>query len=185
VEGTGFAGAGRTSVVRIPANGSLAQRAYALAVTFDGGRYIRGAVGTLYDGVHRAFDCSGLICWCYAQCGYSWGDRVQANADGSIRWFQNAADQYVWLADQHGGRAISVDQAQPGDLLFCGPPGNPAAIEHVAFCSKAGGFVSGENFGANNPDDGIGPFAINGYHDGPGEPFNFAIDTSGITTSEA
>ena len=58
------------------------------------------------------FDCSGLTLYAYAQAG--------------ITLPRKSTLQY------NAGAHIPVDQAQPGDLVFWAPSGNPAAIHHVA-----------------------------------------------------
>jgi cell wall-associated NlpC family hydrolase len=180
--GTGYAAdsSAGTAPAPVPANGSLAQRALAVAEQHNGGTYVHGASGP------DKWDCAGFVLWCYAQCGYTFGGQVTANADGSVKYALGAGGIYQWFANQHGGKAISVDQAQPGDLLFCGPAGNAAAIGHACFCSQAGGFNGGQCFGANNTTDGVRAFAIGqdgkpAYWDDNGNPFAFAADMSGVT----
>jgi hypothetical protein len=173
--------------VPAPRAGSLAQRAFAQALHYrdapgrphynNDGVHSTGQVGYFGDG-QRSFDCAGLVLWCYAQCGYTWGGQVVPQADGGINYIFPAAGIYRWFADNHGGRTISVDQSQPGDLLFCCNSDDYTGITHIAFCSKAGGFASGEDFAAGNWNQGIGSWTI--ASEG-GAPFRFAIDMSAVT----
>ena len=77
------------------------------AMSRTGLPYIWGAAGP------RAFDCSGLVQWSFAQAG--------------IVMPRVAADQAL------AGPAVPVSQLQPGDLLFYHTdPTAPTSISHVA-----------------------------------------------------
>jgi len=126
--------------------------------------YILGTHGEIDANGVQHWDCSGLVQWSYAQCG-----RTDFLAPSGPQYSQILA---------HGGRAISVNDAQPGDLLFIGPE------KHVGFCWKAGGFNGGQTYGANNNLDGLCVMDISTYSSGPtegNEPFDRAISMQDVT----
>lgn len=85
-----------------PANGSVVEYAQSRL----GCPYVWGASGP------SSFDCSGLVMWCYAQCGISLPHNTEA--------------QYSCAS-----AVIPVSAAQPGDVLYM--PG------HVGICISSGG----------------------------------------------
>lgn len=79
---------------------SVGQRALAAAQTKVGSPYVYGAAGP------SAFDCSGLVHWAYQQAGVDL-PRV-SNAQGQV------------------GRAVSLDDLRPGDILMWNGGGHVA-----------------------------------------------------------
>ncbi len=148
---------------------TLAMRALALAYSVrdapGASHYILGTHGEADANGERHWDCSGLVYWAYCNVV---GGRCDFNPP--------SGPQYYYM-QQHGAVPINVNDAQPGDLLFIGP------YEHIGFCWRAGGFASGQTYGANNSVDGLRIFDINGYHGESGLPFNLALDMSGVTAT--
>jgi len=103
--GAGMAGAGPASANGVP--GTVLDVMLRAAMSRRGMPYIWGAAGP------RAFDCSGLVQWSFAQAG--------------ILMPRVAAGQAL------SGPAVAVSQLQPGDLLFYHTdPTAPTYISHVA-----------------------------------------------------
>ena len=103
--GAGMAGAGPVSATGVPV--AALDTMLRAAMSRRGMPYIWGAAGP------RAFDCSGLVQWSFAQAG--------------IVMPRVAADQAL------SGPAVPVSQLQPGDLLFYHTdPTAPTYISHVA-----------------------------------------------------
>ena len=105
VNGGGTAGAGPSTESAVPA--AQLDSMLRAAMSREGMPYVWGAAGP------KAFDCSGLVQWSFAQAG--------------IVMPRVAADQAL------SGPAVPVSQLQPGDLLFYHTdPTDPAYISHVA-----------------------------------------------------
>lgn len=88
-------------------NAALREAIVAYALQFVGNPYVYGG-NSLTNGT----DCSGFVNLVYKEFGYSLTRR--------------ASLQY------HDGRHISVDEIQPGDLIFYPEPYDPSDIGHVA-----------------------------------------------------
>ena len=101
--GAGMAGAGPATALGAPT--AQLDTMLRAAMSREGMPYIWGAAGP------KAFDCSGLVQWSFAQAGVTM-PRV-------------AADQAM------AGPAVPVSRLQPGDLLFT-PQAPRAYISHVA-----------------------------------------------------
>jgi cell wall-associated NlpC family hydrolase len=97
---------------------SIGEGAVQAALTRVGDPYVWGAAGP------NAFDCSGLVMWSYAQVGVS------------LPHFSGA--QYA------DGTQISMDDLEPGDLVFPPDPG-----EHVAMYIGGGNIVQAPYTGAD------------------------------------
>ena len=105
VNGSGAAGAGQPTESGVAA--AQLDTVLRAAMSRRGLPYVWGAAGP------RAFDCSGLVQWSFAQAG--------------IVMPRVAADQAL------AGPAVPVSQLQPGDLLFYHTdPTDPTYISHVA-----------------------------------------------------
>jgi cell wall-associated NlpC family hydrolase len=105
VNGSGAAGAGQPTESGVAA--AQLDTMLRAAMSRRGLPYVWGAAGP------RAFDCSGLVQWSFAQAG--------------IVMPRVAADQAL------AGPAVPVSQLQPGDLLFYHTdPTDPRYISHVA-----------------------------------------------------
>ena len=103
--GAGMAGAGPATALGAPT--AQLDTMLRAAMSREGMPYIWGAAGP------KAFDCSGLVQWSFAQAGVTM-PRV-------------AADQAM------AGPAVPVSRLQPGDLLFYHTdPTAPTYISHVA-----------------------------------------------------
>ena len=114
VNGGGTAGAGPVTEAGVPA--AQLDTMLRAALSRQGLPYVWGAAGP------RAFDCSGLVQWSFAQAG--------------IVMPRVAADQALT------GPAVPVGQLQPGDLLFYHTdPTDPAYISHVAIYLGKGWMV--------------------------------------------
>jgi peptidoglycan DL-endopeptidase CwlO len=105
VNGSGAAGAGQPTESGVAA--AQLDTVLRAAMSRRGLPYVWGAAGP------RAFDCSGLVQWSFAQAG--------------IVMPRVAADQAL------AGPAVPVSKLQPGDLLFYHTdPTDPTYISHVA-----------------------------------------------------
>jgi len=105
VNGSGAAGAGQPTESGVAA--AQLDTVLRAAMSRRGLPYVWGAAGP------RAFDCSGLVQWSFAQTG--------------IVMPRVAADQAL------AGPAVPVSKLQPGDLLFYHTdPTDPTYISHVA-----------------------------------------------------
>lgn len=105
VNGSGAAGAGPATEGGVAA--AQLDTALRAAMSRRGLPYVWGAAGP------KAFDCSGLVQWSFAQAG--------------IAMPRVAADQAL------AGPAVPVSRLQPGDLLFYHTdPTDPTYISHVA-----------------------------------------------------
>lgn len=98
------------------AGGATAAEVIKAAEQQIGDPYVWGGVGP--DG----WDCSGLIQWAYAQAG--------------VKLPRISQDQ------QKIGKAVAVDKAQPGDLLFNGSPAH-----HVAMAIGGGKLIEAPRTG--------------------------------------
>jgi len=152
---------------------TLAQQALSAALTRNGSPYKSFHAGP------TSYDCSGLVAWAFNTVGFplvtqnNWsndgenGDEGQnGGPDGEFYYFLN-----------HGAvERPSVDDAQPGDLIFCFEAGqSQRGFSHIAFLLRPG-----VSFGGNSPTLGVGPIAIAGFHSDAGPPFNRALDMSRI-----
>jgi len=152
---------------------TLAQQALTAALTLNGKPY------QVFHAGPRHWDCSGVIAWAFNTVGFplvtpnNWsndgenGDEGQnGGPDGEFYYFLN-----------HGAvERPSVDDAQPGDLIFCFEAGqSQRGFSHIAFLLRPG-----VSFGGNSPTLGVGPIAIAGFHSDAGPPFNRALDMSHI-----
>lgn len=167
--GTGH-GQSQSGPIVVPGRpGTLAQRALALAYTVRDApgesHYILGTRGEADANGVRHWDCSGLVYWAYCNV-----------VGGRCDFLPPSGPQYYYM-QQHGAQKINVNDAQPGDLLFIGP------YKHIGFCWRAGGFASGQTYGANNSVDGLRIFDIASYTSEGGEHFDFALDMSGVTAT--
>jgi peptidoglycan DL-endopeptidase CwlO len=120
--GGGMAGSGASSESSVPA--SQLDTMLRAAMSREGLPYVWGAAGP------RAFDCSGLVQWSFAQAG--------------IVMPRVAADQAL------AGPAVPVSQLQPGDLLFYHTdPTAPAYISHVTIYLGNGWMIQAPEPGEN------------------------------------
>jgi len=159
-----------------PFPSSLALKALAADQQLTGQPYIFGAAGP------NGWDCSGSIYWAYQQVGFNWRNTYHA-----------PDTEYNYML-QHGARAISVDDAQPGDLLFivepgpvynhdgtAGYPNIQGGFSHIAVCYRAGGISGGSNFGANSSTLGIGIRSNISVPSEWGTSFNRALSMQNVT----
>ena len=157
---------------------TTAQKVLAYAWTLRGPHYQEGLAGP------TAWDCSGLVAWAYSQFGFQ-GLLTGPNG-GSFGDIGPNGEYYYFL--NHGAKKISVDAAQPGDLLFIQEPNPPAGsyaakqdgFSHVGFCLQPGGYYSGVTYGGNNPDTGLSTYPIGGFWSWFGTKINLALDMSGV-----
>jgi len=152
---------------------TLAQRALAAALTHNGAPYQTFHAGPVH------FDCSGLVAAAFGTVGFplvtqnNWSNDGE-NGDKGVNGGPDG-EFYYFLA--HGAvERPSVDDAQPGDLIFCFEAGqSQRGFSHIAFLLRPG-----VSFGGNSPTLGVGPIAIAGFHSDAGPPFNRALDMSHI-----
>ncbi len=152
---------------------TLAQRALAAALTHNGAPYQTFHAGPIH------FDCSGLVAAAFGAVGFplvtqnNWSNDGE-NGDKGVNGGPDG-EFYYFLA--HGAvERPSVDDAQPGDLIFCFEAGqSQRGFSHIAFLLRPG-----VSFGGNSPTLGVGPIAIAGFHSDAGPPFNRALDMSHI-----
>ncbi len=152
---------------------TLAQRALAAALTHNGAPYQIFHAGPVH------FDCSGLVAAAFGAVGFplvtqnNWSNDGE-NGDKGVNGGPDG-EFYYFLA--HGAvERPSVDDAQPGDLIFCFEAGqSQRGFSHIAFLLRPG-----VSFGGNSPTLGVGPIAIAGFHSDAGPPFNRALDMSHI-----
>ncbi len=153
---------------------TLAQRALAAALKHNGAPYSSFHAGPTH------FDCSGLVAAAFGAVGFplvtqnNWsndgenGDEGQnGGPDGEFYYFLN-----------HGAvEYLSVDDAQPGDLIFCWSLNYKyqRGFSHIAFLLRPG-----VSFGGNSPALGVSPIAIAGFTSDAGSPFNRALNMSRI-----
>jgi cell wall-associated NlpC family hydrolase len=102
--------------ISIPTGNSIGEQALRAALTRRGSPYVWGAAGP------RAFDCSGLVLWAYAQVGIS------------LPHFTGAQ----WQMGVH----VSRQDLEPGDLVFFYPD-----IGHVGLYIGNGLMVDAPDFG--------------------------------------
>jgi peptidoglycan DL-endopeptidase CwlO len=122
VNGSGMAGAG--SAAEGGAGAAQLDVVLRAAMSRQGMPYVWGAAGP------RAFDCSGLVQWSFAQAG--------------ITMPRVAADQAL------AGPAVPVSQLRPGDLLFYHTdPTDPTYISHVAMYLGNGWMIQAPEPGKN------------------------------------
>lgn len=113
----------------------IAAAAIAAARTQLGDPYVWGGSGP------DVFDCSGLTQWSYAHAG--------------LQLPRVAADQY------NVGQHVSLDQLQPGDLLFWATDiSDPATIHHVAMYIGGGMMIAAPHTGTVVQ---IQPVYLSGY----------------------
>lgn len=96
-----------SSIPADSSNAALREALVSYALQFVGNPYVYGG-----NSLTTGTDCSGFVNLIYKEFGYSLTRR--------------ASLQY------HDGRAISVDEMQPGDLIFYPEPYDPNDIGHVA-----------------------------------------------------
>jgi cell wall-associated NlpC family hydrolase len=112
---------GTMSPGTVPTN-EVAAGAIAAARSRLGDPYVWGATGP------DTFDCSGLTQWSYARVG--------------VQLPRVAADQW------NAGRHVSLEELEPGDLLFwANDLNNPATIHHVAMYLGAGMMIAAPHTG--------------------------------------
>ncbi|MEY9874299.1 cell wall-associated NlpC family hydrolase [Streptacidiphilus sp. MAP12-33] len=114
------------------ASSSAAATAIAFAESHVGDSYVYGGTGP------NSWDCSGLVQAAYAQAGVSLPRTSEEMASSVTR--------------------ISVDQVQPGDLLFWSNDGSASGTYHVALYVGGGRFVE-----AANPSAGVKWETISNY----------------------
>jgi len=114
----------RASVVDIPASGDVAS----FAVRFTGSRYVYGGASP-----GRGFDCSGLTSYVYAKFG--------------VRLPHSAAAQF---SSSNGASVGSMDNLQPGDLVFFVGTAGHRGISHVALYIGGGRVIH-----AMTPSQGV------------------------------
>jgi peptidoglycan DL-endopeptidase CwlO len=120
--GAGMAGAGPATALGAPT--AQLDTMLRVAMSRQGLPYVWGAAGP------RAFDCSGLVQWSFAQAG--------------ITMPRVAADQALT------GPAVPVSRLQPGDLLFYHTdPTAPTYISHVAIYLGNGWMIQAPEPGKN------------------------------------
>jgi cell wall-associated NlpC family hydrolase len=120
--GAGMAGAGPATAAAAPT--AQLDTMLRAAMSREGMPYIWGAAGP------RAFDCSGLVQWSFAQAG--------------IVMPRVAADQALT------GPAVPVSQIKPGDLIFYHTdPTAPTYISHVAIYLGNGWMIQAPEPGKN------------------------------------
>ncbi|MCG8346578.1 MAG: SH3 domain-containing protein [Chloroflexales bacterium] len=111
----GGRGGGGSAAAGIPASGDVAS----YAVQFVGSRYVYGGASP-----GRGFDCSGLTLYVYRQFGINLPHR--------------AASQY---STAYGARVGSMDNLQPGDLMFFVNTTGQPGITHVSIYIGGGRMV--------------------------------------------
>lgn len=117
------AGALPANLGSVAAPTPVAAAAVGAALSRVGLPYLWGATGP------EAFDCSGLTGWAYNRAG--------------LRLPRTSRQQ--WSA----GRAVSLAELAPGDLLFWATnPADPRSIHHVAMYVGAGAMVAAPHTGA-------------------------------------
>jgi len=152
---------------------TLAQRALAAALTHNGAPY------QLFHAGPRHYDCSGLVAAAFGAVGFplvtqnNWSNDGENGDEGP----NGGPDGEFYYFLAHGAvERPSVDDAQPGDLIFCFEAGQPQrGFSHIAFLLRPG-----VSFGGNSPTLGVGAIAIAGFHSDAGPPFNRALDMSRI-----
>jgi uncharacterized protein YgiM (DUF1202 family) len=112
---TGSSGGGESAAAGIPASGDVAS----YAVQFVGSRYVYGGASP-----SRGFDCSGLTLYVYKQFGINLPHR--------------AASQY---STAYGARVGSMNNLQPGDLMFFVNTTGQPGITHVSIYIGGGRMV--------------------------------------------
>jgi len=152
---------------------TLAQRALAAALTHNGAPY------QIFHAGPTHYDCSGLVASAFGAVGFplvtqnNWSNDGENGDEGP----NGGPDGEFYYFLAHGAvERPSVDDAQPGDLIFCFEAGqSQRGFSHIAFLLRPG-----VSFGGNSPTLGVGPIAIAGFHSDAGPPFNRALDMSRI-----
>ena len=91
--------------------------------------YVYGAchtAGEIANPEQRTFDCSGLVCWAYAQAGHSIGTQTSSSLEGIGR---------------------SVDKLKPGDILLFSDNGEESGIHHTGLYIGGGKMIQAPQSG--------------------------------------